>query len=86
MTADGSAPSNQVTGPRIPRLSPLLSGFASKCGVVQLASQFVTKGGIFLHEICETWRTLVTTSNSHIDFTIASYYIIIHKFKEEKPV
>ena len=47
MTADGSAPSNQVTGPRIPRLSPLLSGFASKCGVVQLASQFVTRGGSF---------------------------------------
>ena len=52
MTVNGSAPSNQVTGPRIPRLSPLLSGFASKCGVVELASQFVTRGGSFF---CTTY-------------------------------
>ena len=85
MTADGSAPSNQVTGPRIPRLSPLLSGFASKCGVVQLAGQSVTRGGSFFR-ICETW-SLETTSNPLIDFAlIAPHYINTHKFNEEKPV
>ena len=52
MTVNGSAPSNQVTGPRIPRLSPLLSGFATRLlvphtGVVQPAGQFVTRGGSF---------------------------------------
>ena len=52
MTADGSAPSNQVTGPRIPRLSPLLSGFATRLlvphtGVVQPAGQFVTREGSY---------------------------------------
>ena len=51
------------------------------------AGQFVTRGGSFLHKICETWRTLVKTSNPHISFAlIASLYIKIHKFNEEKPV
>ena len=51
------------------------------------AGQFVTRGGSFLHKICETWRTLVKTSNPHINFAlIASLYIKIHKFNEEKPV
>ena len=92
MTADGSAPSNQVTGPR---KTPVFPHFGL---VLQRVYWFPTLGWSSGWPICDKGRQffciksvkrgeLVKTSNPHINFAlIASLYIKIHKFNEEKPV